>query len=273
MGGSKLDRRTREADAARRAAEDEPRQRRGEHDVEATLRRAEATIGLDVHSTERNGRRAVAAHAHPVEGTGDLDAGRGRIDEVDLGDERVVGARRSDRGHVGVGVLGCSDPRLVRIEPDTRPVGLGARRLRPEVAARPLLGERDGRQVLSRRDRPQGVGLGPGLLGRAGQQGLRRHDVHRVDHPGRAAGGRDALDRTGDAHGARRATAERLRDPEPEESGGSERLDPFHGEASVTVDLGSVGGDLPGRDLDGVGLVRREDAHVGLSLLWAWLRV
>ena len=54
---------------------------------------------------------------------------------------------------------GRSDPGLLGIEPDTGPSASARRELRPEVAARPLLGERDRRQVLAGGDRAKRIGL------------------------------------------------------------------------------------------------------------------
>ena len=146
----------------------------------------------------------------------------------------------SARRDVGVGLRGGGHPRLLgRRRRTRRPTRRELRDRRPELRARALLRERERRQVLARRHRPQqGVAVGRASCSR---RSTRRGHVHHVDHRRRAARRRELLD------DARRSRPGRCPSPpcavstqRPEQALLRERRAALLGEAPLRVHVGGV---------------------------------
>ncbi len=144
-------------EAARRVEDLEHRQHDAERDVEpgavvAERERDAGTATLDARPPGSTRCRAARARrtARP---TFSPAASPGTSHSV----APAAAVDRPARPHVGVGLAGRGHPALAGVEHDLVAVGRRRAERRPEVAARPGLGERQRRQVLAGGDRPTDV--------------------------------------------------------------------------------------------------------------------
>ena len=179
-----------EADAAGGAAEHEPRQRRLHHqrhaaDAGAPSRRA----AIDAHGGELDRARGVAAQAEAVERPADLDPGRVRGDQVELGHERV-GRRRPRRWRRRTSRRGRAEVThdLCAVDHDAVAVRDAAREACAQKWLRvAALGEGERRQVRARRDRAQDVAVRAAARRRPASSVCVAISVHHVHHRRRRA--------------------------------------------------------------------------------------
>ena len=223
-----------QARAERGRENEEPRQHRGQGDVQAGAVGAEHGVGAD----RRRPRRRPAPTRCP--------AGRGRRTDPARRDpggvgrhqpqrHGPVGRHRPARPDVAVGFAGGGDPALAGVEPDLVTVGGGGAERRPEVAAGPGFGEGQGAQVMAGGDLPAGLVISVGL-----EDGGRRV-VHQHDHRRRSAGAGQALDDRGHLAHAEAATSDIGTARQSEQSGSCQGVNRRSGEATFGVHCPGIG--------------------------------
>ena len=181
MGAGLGRHRLHEADAEGRAQDQEPGQHLGQGEVEPGAVGAEhRRRRLDHDPSPVTGAERLPRR--PSRRTPPAPAGRPASDGTSHSVIGAVGGQRPARPDVAVGLAGGGDPALAGVEADRpSPLGGGAQR-RPEVAARPDLGERQRGEVAGPPPMALRIVVGPwfSITTVAGV-------VHQHDHGRRAA--------------------------------------------------------------------------------------